>query len=136
MTVEAAGEALRARRVSVRELTRDALNQIERWNARINALITVTGEAALARADVLDREIAAGHFRGPLHGVPVVHKDCLYTAGVRTTGGSRIFSVRCEEVERATPRSSSPSTGPSGVSRPRLQASPIRSPSTCCLRAG
>src|SRR5579863_7604554 len=92
MTIEAAGEALRARRISARELTRAALDRIERENPRINALITVTGGTALARADGLDREIAAGQYRGPLHGIPVVHKDCIYTAGVRTTGGSRIFA--------------------------------------------
>jgi aspartyl-tRNA(Asn)/glutamyl-tRNA(Gln) amidotransferase subunit A len=102
VTIESAGEALRARRVSVRELTEEALAQIERLNPRINALITVTGEAALARADALDREIAAGRIRGPLHGIPVVHKDCLYTAGVRTTGGSRIFADFVPDRDAAT----------------------------------
>jgi len=92
MTVESASAALRARRMSVRELTQETLAQIESLNPRINALITVTAEAALDRAGELDREIAAGQIRGPLHGIPVVHKDCLYTAGVRTTGGSRIFA--------------------------------------------
>jgi aspartyl-tRNA(Asn)/glutamyl-tRNA(Gln) amidotransferase subunit A len=92
VTIESVGEVLRARRVSVREVTQEALAQIERLNPRINALITVTREAALERADALDREISAGQIRGPLHGIPVVHKDCLYTAGVRTTGGSRIFA--------------------------------------------
>jgi aspartyl-tRNA(Asn)/glutamyl-tRNA(Gln) amidotransferase subunit A len=92
MTIAEAGAALRAQRISVRELTEQALDRIELLNPRINALITVTAEAALAKADVLDREIASGHFRGPLHGITLVHKDCLYTAGVRTTGGSRIFA--------------------------------------------
>src|SRR3974390_104259 len=92
MTIESAGEALRSRPISVRELVLDSLHQIERLNPRINALITVTAEAALERADALDREVAAGQLRGPLHRIPVVHKDCLYTAGVLTTGGSRLFA--------------------------------------------
>src|SRR5262249_22972377 len=58
----------------------------------LNAFVTVTGEAALAEARVAEAEIARGEHRGPLHGVPISLKDLLFTAGVRTTAGSRILA--------------------------------------------
>jgi aspartyl-tRNA(Asn)/glutamyl-tRNA(Gln) amidotransferase subunit A len=69
----------------------DALAAIERSQPRLNAFITITGEAALADAQVAGAELAAGVSRGPLHGVGVGIKDLLATQGVRTTAGSRIL---------------------------------------------
>src|SRR5918997_4574384 len=57
-----------------------------------NSFITVTAEWALERASRAEREILAGHHRGPLHGVPVALKDIIYTRGVRTTMGSALYS--------------------------------------------
>lgn len=91
MTIHEASEALRARRVSAAELTRAALARIERLNSSLAAFITVTADAALARAEQADRELAAGRDRGPLHGIPVALKDLFYTRGVRTTSGSKVF---------------------------------------------
>lgn len=56
-----------------------------------NAFVTVTGERALEEAERAEREMAAGRYRGPLHGVPVALKDIVYTRGVRTTMGSAFF---------------------------------------------
>ena len=92
MTIAAAARALRDRRVSSVELTRQAIGRIERLNPQLNAFITVTAESALARARQSDAELAAGHDRGPLHGIPIAHKDLLYTRGVRTTAGSKIYA--------------------------------------------
>jgi aspartyl-tRNA(Asn)/glutamyl-tRNA(Gln) amidotransferase subunit A len=92
MTIREAGKALRQRRVSVTELTRDALDRIGRANSKINAFITVTGEAALKRAAELDRDFANGIDHGPLHGIPIAHKDAFYTTGVRTTAGTKILA--------------------------------------------
>jgi aspartyl-tRNA(Asn)/glutamyl-tRNA(Gln) amidotransferase subunit A len=92
MTLQEAREALGTRRISVRELTIETLQRIERLNPHLNALITVTQENALRRADALDAEFFRAVTRGPLWGIPIVHKDCLFTAGVRTTAGSRIFA--------------------------------------------
>lgn len=92
MTIQEAGAALRARKASSRELVQEALKNIARWNPRINAFLTVTAETALKRADELDQLLARGTDLGPLHGIPIAHKDCLFTKGVRTTWGSKIFA--------------------------------------------
>ena len=54
--------------------------------------MTVTREMAMDAARGAEREIAAGRHRGPMHGVPVAVKDQFHSAGVRTTGGSRILA--------------------------------------------
>jgi len=92
MTIAEAGEALRTRRVSSVELTQQCLDQIGKLNPVLNAFITVTGEPALARAQEMDRELAQGIDRGPLHGLPIAHKDLMWTKGIRTTSGSRVFA--------------------------------------------
>ncbi len=92
MTIREAGKSLRSRRVSSVELTQQCLDQIAKLNPILNAFITVTGESALARAEELDRELAQGVDRGPLHGIPIAHKDLMWTKGVRTTSGSKIFA--------------------------------------------
>jgi len=83
---------LRARKVSSRELVTQSLRQIERMDSKLNAFITVTGETALQEADERDRELADGIDRGPLHGIPIAHKDLMRTKGVRTTAGSKIYA--------------------------------------------
>jgi aspartyl-tRNA(Asn)/glutamyl-tRNA(Gln) amidotransferase subunit A len=78
--------------VSPVELTRACLEQIERLDGQINAFITVLADAALAEAGQAERDIKAGQYRGPLHGIPIAHKDLYYTAGVRTTAASRVLA--------------------------------------------
>ena len=91
MTIAEAAAALRAKKISSRELTEDALERIAHENPRLNAFFTVTRELAVARAMAMDDELARGVDRGPLHGLPVAHKDLMMTRGVRTTAGSKIF---------------------------------------------
>jgi aspartyl-tRNA(Asn)/glutamyl-tRNA(Gln) amidotransferase subunit A len=67
------------------------LARIERWRP-LNAFITVTADAARAQAEEAAREIAAGRYRGPLHGIPLSLKDLIDTRGIRTTSGSRILA--------------------------------------------
>jgi aspartyl-tRNA(Asn)/glutamyl-tRNA(Gln) amidotransferase subunit A len=86
------GRALRARKVSARELTAEALRALARENPRLNAFITVTGEAARVRAAELDAMLELGIDLGPMHGIPIAHKDCILTKGVRTTDGSKILA--------------------------------------------
>jgi aspartyl-tRNA(Asn)/glutamyl-tRNA(Gln) amidotransferase subunit A len=83
---------LRARKVSSRELVAQSLSRIERIDPKLNSFITVTAETALAEADERDRELARGFDRGPLHGIPIAHKDLMRTKGVRTTAGAKIFA--------------------------------------------
>jgi Asp-tRNA(Asn)/Glu-tRNA(Gln) amidotransferase A subunit family amidase len=75
-------------------LTGIYLDRIARHDARLRAVITVTKDAALAQARVADGEIAAGKYRGPLHGVPFGVKDLLDTAGIATTYGAEPFRDR------------------------------------------
>ncbi|HYL38097.1 MAG TPA: amidase [Bryobacteraceae bacterium] len=92
MTIREAGDALRARRISCLELTSQCLDRIFKLNPRLNAFLTVTEESARARARELDGELAKGTDRGPLHGIPIAHKDLIWTKGVRTTSGSKLFA--------------------------------------------
>lgn len=91
MTILEAGKALRSRQISCLELTNRCLDQISKLNSRLNAFLTVTEQIARASAQELDKELAAGRDRGPLHGIPISHKDLIATKGVRTTSGSKLF---------------------------------------------
>ena len=92
MTIADTGAALRAGKFSVREYTEDTLRRVADARERLNAFITITDWSARARAALLDEELARGIDRGPLHGIAVAHKDNIFTRGVRTTAGSRIFA--------------------------------------------
>ena len=67
------------------------LERIEAVNPRVNAVVTLAADAARERARAADRALAAGEPAGPLHGLPVAHKDLVPTAGIRTTFGSRLY---------------------------------------------
>ncbi len=88
---EAAG-AIRRGDVSSLELTTHMLDRIAKYNQRLNAIVTLTADAALARARAADEARARGQWWGPLHGVPCTIKDTFETAGVRTTSGSLSLS--------------------------------------------
>jgi Asp-tRNA(Asn)/Glu-tRNA(Gln) amidotransferase A subunit family amidase len=82
---------LRDRKVSSVALTRMYLERLRRLDPVLHAVISYTEERALEQAERADREIAAGRYRGPLHGVPWGAKDLLATRGYRTTWGSVPF---------------------------------------------
>ena len=73
------------------ELTQIYLERIARFDGSLNAFITVTADRALAEARRADTEIAAGHWRGPLHGIPWAAKDLLATKDAPTTWGSALY---------------------------------------------
>ena len=83
---------LRAREFSAVELMDDHLAMIERVNPQVNAIVTLVAEQAKAHARLADAKLARGDNIGPLHGLPIAHKDFTQTAGVRTTFGSPIFA--------------------------------------------
>ncbi len=89
-TIDEFGRMLRAGEISSRELTEQCLQRIEADNARFNAFILVMADEARAQAREADRELAAGHDRGPLHGVPISIKDLVDVRGRPTTAASRV----------------------------------------------
>lgn len=92
LSIADAARALRNGDYSALELTEAYLRRIEAHNPAINAYITVTADRARDDARRATEEMAAGNVRGPLHGIPIAHKDLYETAGIRTTGGSKIHA--------------------------------------------
>jgi aspartyl-tRNA(Asn)/glutamyl-tRNA(Gln) amidotransferase subunit A len=92
LTILEAAALIRSRMLSPVELTRACLDRITAWEPSINAFITVTADQALEAAFAHERMISEGYYLGPLHGVPIGIKDNIYTAGVRTTAGSKVLA--------------------------------------------
>jgi amidase len=82
---------MRSREVSAVEVMTAHLDQIERVNPAVNAIVTLLPERAMAGARAADAAIGRGEAIGPLHGLPIAHKDTTDTKGIRTTRGSPIY---------------------------------------------
>ncbi len=87
------------RKLSSARLTDIYLTRIEKFNPKLRCAITVTSELARAQAKKADQEIAAGKYRGPLHGIPWGSKDLLDTAGIPTTYGAEPFRNRVPSAD-------------------------------------
>jgi Asp-tRNA(Asn)/Glu-tRNA(Gln) amidotransferase A subunit family amidase len=92
---------IEARKLSSERLTGIYLGRLEQFNAKLRCVITLTRELALEQAKQADREIAAGKYRGPLHGIPWGGKDLLDTAGIPTTYGAEPFRNRVPAEDAA-----------------------------------
>lgn len=103
-TIEEAGRRLRDGSLTSRALTEAYFKGIKPSQAKLNAFITLTEDAALAAAADLDRELRNGKDRGPLHGIPIAVKDLYDTAGVRTTVGSQYFANRVPKEDATVVR--------------------------------
>jgi aspartyl-tRNA(Asn)/glutamyl-tRNA(Gln) amidotransferase subunit A len=101
MNLTELSELLATRELSSLEIVKAALKRLELCESKLNAFITVLGDQALAEARKADDEIARGLYRGPLHGVPVTIKDMFETAGVLTSGGSKILADWIPETDAA-----------------------------------
>lgn len=93
-----------SRQLHSERLTALYLQRIQTWDPRLKSVITVTRDLALEQARRADREIAAGRYRGPLHGIPWGAKDLLDTAGIRTTYGAEPFRNRVPAEDAAVVR--------------------------------
>lgn len=82
---------IRAKKISAREVLSEHLKQIERVNPKVNAMVTLVPELAQAAAAKADEAQARKQKLGPLHGLPVAHKDLVETRGIRTTFGSPLY---------------------------------------------
>jgi aspartyl-tRNA(Asn)/glutamyl-tRNA(Gln) amidotransferase subunit A len=91
LTIAEAASLIRGRELSPVELTRAHLERIEALDDRLHAYITVTAESALEAARKAEHEIQRGNYRGPLHGIPIAHKDIVWTKGARTTAHSSLL---------------------------------------------
>jgi Asp-tRNA(Asn)/Glu-tRNA(Gln) amidotransferase A subunit family amidase len=89
------------RAITSERLTRIYIERIKRLDSKLRSVITLTEEHALAQARQADREIAAGKYRGPLHGIPYGVKDLLDTAGIRTTWGAEFYRDRVPQRDAA-----------------------------------
>jgi amidase len=97
-TVEMA-RLIRAKKLSAREALAEHLKQIERVNPKVNAIVTLVPEMAAAAAAKADEMQARKEPLGPLHGLPVAHKDLLETSGIRTTFGSPLYKDNIPTVD-------------------------------------
>ncbi|MFN7997924.1 MAG: amidase [Bryobacteraceae bacterium] len=92
------------RHLTSERLTRLYLDRLERFDPKLRCVITLTRDLAMAQARQADREIAAGKYRGPLHGIPWGAKDLLDTAGIPTTYGAEPFRNRMPAADAAVVR--------------------------------
>jgi len=84
-------QRIRAKDISAKEVVEAHLALINRVNPKVNAIVTLLPEQAINQARVADNALSRGDEVGPLHGLPVAHKDLVNTKGIRTTFGSPIF---------------------------------------------
>jgi Asp-tRNA(Asn)/Glu-tRNA(Gln) amidotransferase A subunit family amidase len=89
------------RKLTSERLTNIYLHRIEQFDPQLRCIITLTKDVALSRARQADAEIAAGKYRGPLHGIPFGVKDLLDTAGIATTYGAEPFKNRVPATDSA-----------------------------------
>src|SRR2546421_2494534 len=95
---------IESRQLTSERLTNIYLGRIERLDSKIRSIITLTRDHALARAKSADAEIAAGKYRGPLHGIPYGVKDLLDTKDIPTTYGAEPFRNRVPAADSAVVR--------------------------------
>lgn len=92
LSVRELGNLLRTRKLSPVELAEAYLDRSEKIGPKLNAYVTITKRLALEQARAAEKEIAAGHYRGPLHGIPYAAKDLLAVKGYPTTWGARPYA--------------------------------------------
>ena len=92
---------IQSRAITSERLTNIYLSRLQQFDPKLRCVITLTRDQALSQAKKADAEIAAGHYRGPLHGIPFGVKDLLDTAGILTTYGAEPFQHRVPQADSA-----------------------------------
>ena len=91
-TITEIAEEIASKRLSPVDVTAAMLQRIDQLDGQLKSYATVTAEQAMAAAQAAEREIAAGKYRGPLHGVPIAVKDLCFTKGIPTRGGVEVLA--------------------------------------------
>lgn len=91
MTIKALSGLIRRKEISPVELTKTVLERIDRLNSKLNAYVTLTADLALKEAGEAEQAIMRGLYLGPMHGIPIGHKDLYFTKGIRTTACSKLM---------------------------------------------
>jgi Asp-tRNA(Asn)/Glu-tRNA(Gln) amidotransferase A subunit family amidase len=92
-------QLIKSRKITSTQLTQLYLERLKKYGPRLECVITLTEELALAQAERADKEIASGHYRGPLHGIPWGAKDLLSTEGIKTTWGAKPYQDQIIDVD-------------------------------------
>lgn len=101
LTVEQLASLIHSRQITSRELTEFFLKRLKKYDQTLHCVITLTEERALAKADEMDAELAAGYYRGYLHGIPYGAKDLLAAKGYPTTWGAEPFKDQVIDEDAA-----------------------------------
>ena len=104
LTISEASDLIRARKLSPLEYTEALIKRIETFEPQLNAFITRTFDLARKQARVAEADIAAGRYRGPLHGIPFALKDIYDTKGILTSGGSKVCEKNIPAEDATTTR--------------------------------
>ena len=91
MTIADLAQQIQQRSISPVEVTQAYLDRIQTIDGQLNSYLTVTAERALQEARAAEAEIQVGSYRGPLHGIPLAHKDIVATKGIKTTCASKVL---------------------------------------------
>jgi aspartyl-tRNA(Asn)/glutamyl-tRNA(Gln) amidotransferase subunit A len=102
LTLIEVAEKIRTKEVSPVEVTQSSLTRLEEVEPSLTAFVTTTPELALEQAKAAEKEIGDGHYRGPLHGIPLGVKDLYDTAGVKTTASSAQRAENVPDVDSAS----------------------------------
>lgn len=102
LTIAEAGDRIARKELSPVELVEAYLRRIEAVGPQLDAFITLTADSALEQARQAEQEIAGGHYRGPLHGIPFGLKDIYETSGILTSGHSRVMEDHIPQQDATT----------------------------------
>lgn len=91
MTAKEIVKQIKDRQLSVKEVMTAHLDQIDKINPKVNAIVTLVPDIAIKSAEMADKMLSRNESIGPLFGLPIAHKDLVETRGIRTTYGSPIF---------------------------------------------
>ncbi len=99
LSITQLGEQIRKRTVSPVEVTQAYLTRVQTLDSKLNSYITVTAERALQEAKAAEAQIHGGTYLGPLHGIPLAHKDIIATKGIKTTCGSKVLKDQVPDYD-------------------------------------